>query len=234
MHEHLRPRAEKDDTEAFSLSVQDLLNRVIQTAVRSCLNYPDNGADPRFKPPTCVTHVDIDRRKIKTIVIAVDQVKEHWWKVAAAVAAICTLKPSAVKTLEQDEVQYQDFLAHGAAAYTAAIDKGETITYCQISIPMDWRKVFGLEGYKAINSRKKWMAAVQGVEECILAKVQLDLNLSRQGARRGMLNYESIRNNYEMLPDETYLLYRTKKNHLGMADTVRWSPSKSRIYYRFN
>ena len=235
MHEERRPRAETDPRSPYSFSnsftMQDLLNRCIQTGVRTCLNYTLNDREVRFKPPSAITALDIDRRKIKTMVVAVDNVQEHWWRVSAAIAAMCGLPPSAVRTLDACEVPYQDFLAAGSSAYAAAINRGEVITYCQIGVTLDWRKVFGLEAYRAINSRKKWMSAVASVEESYAAKAQFDLNINQQGPRKGMFDYNTIRNDSSMEADLSYLLYTQKKDTLGRAPTVKWTPGLSHIHY---
>lgn len=235
MHEERRPRAETDPRSPYSFSnsftIQDLLNRVIQTGVRTCLNYPLNDREARFKPPSAITALDIDRRKIKTMVVAVDNVQEHWWRVSAAIAAMCGLPPSEVRTLNASQVPYQDFLAAGSSAYAAALNRGEVITYCQIAVTLDWRKVFGIEGYRAINSRKKWMAAVAGVEEMYAAKAQFDLDINPQGSRKGMFDYNTIRNDSTMEADLSYLLYTQKKDTHGRAPTVKWTPGLSLIHY---
>ena len=228
-------RTAEDDRDAFSLSVQELLEAIIMTCIRTCLMYPPEPAI-RFHPPLSVNCVDIDRRKMKTFVIAMIEVLDHWWKVEAAVAGICGLRPSLVKMIDPVEVQFQDLIAYGASGYIAAVDKGTKITYVQISVPLDWRKVFDSEHYTKITGRKKWMSCVAGVEKTLAWKLQLDMKLKLTGTDRGMLDYNTIRNDSPNCGgpnpgEEEYRLFTDKKNRAGFADTCKWIPSKCRIEY---
>ena len=234
MHEDKRPKAEIDNRDPFAFTVHELLNRCMQAAVRTCHFYQVYGDDKRFRPPSTTAAPDIDRRKTRTIVVAVDNVNDHQWKVAAAIAAFAGVRPSLVKTLEFDEVPFQDFLAHGSTGYTQAIDRGEHITYVQIGAMLDWRRVFQTEGYKSLAHRRHWMASVASTEELFIAKIEYDLGLLRQGVRKGMLNYSTIRNDSGMngtVPNEWYLLNKTQKTQQGFAGTVKWYPSQCHIEF---
>lgn len=233
MHQNRGPVASPDPRPALGISVQVLKTEVILTAKRVCLQYEIyEDSHPRYNPPRSMSAPEIDRRRARSFVLAVDHVGGDYDKVEAGVAAVGGIQPFYIRKIPFSFVKWQDFLAQGSMDYQKAVDNREKIIYLRISVLIDWRKVFELPNYQNIRNRRVWEASVSGVERIYVNKVLHELGIADGGRRKGMIDWETIKHDSERRADGKFLLYRQRRSATNFREVVTWDPDENIIDFR--